>query len=129
YAQGQWASMLDPGSVADGFPTTMVPSPHGGIVVQAGERLHWVEGPSPGSRALDFGQGRPAVLTLHATGDAVFAAGVFGLSRFRDGRVETAFNPAPSQMSRISGVSVTADGDVWLALPTSLVRLGPVELE
>lgn len=129
YAQGQWASMLDPGSVADGFPTTMVPSPHGGIVVQAGERLHWMEGTSPGSRALDFGQGRPAVLTLHATGDAVFAAGVFGLSRFRDGRVETAFNPAPSQMSRISGVSVTADGDVWLALPTSLVRLGPVELE
>ena len=129
YRRGQWDTMLEPGDRADFYPTTMVPTPAGGVVVQTGDRLAWIEPSGRTMTPLDFGTGDLKVLTLHAQDGAVFAAGSFGLSRYRGGRVDTARAPEVSLRSRINGIVQTPQGDTWLAYPKSLVRLGRDELE
>jgi signal transduction histidine kinase/ligand-binding sensor domain-containing protein len=129
YAHGQWQTMLEPGDRADFYPTTMNRTPAGGVVVQAGDRLVWFGDGGRSSTPLDFGASELKVLTLHASQDAVFAAGAFGLSRFRAGRVQTVRATEASLDSRINGMVRTPQGDTWLAYPKSLVRLRPQELE
>lgn len=129
YRHGQWESVLEPGDKADFYPTTMARTPHGGVVVQQGNRLVWLEGSRRASTPLDFGASELKVLTLYSTGDDVFAAGAFGLSRFRAGHVETVWAAEVSPTSRINGIVRTPEGDTWLAYPKSLVRLRPQELE
>lgn len=128
YRQGRWERMLEPGDRADFYPTTLVRTPRGGVVVQAGERLLWIEDAGRKATPLDFGRSELKVLTLHTAGDQVFAAGAFGLSRYRGKNVQTAWAPEVSQASRINGIVVTPQGDTWLAYPKSLVRLGAQEL-
>ncbi|HET9818746.1 MAG TPA: two-component regulator propeller domain-containing protein [Rhodanobacteraceae bacterium] len=130
YASGRWQTMLPAGDRPDDFPTSMVRAPHGGVVVQTGDKLVWID--DSGRRTttpLDFGKSAAKVLTLYATGDTVYAAGAFGLSRFRTGHVETIHADPVSPDSRINGIVRTPDGDTWLAYPKALVRLRPQELE
>jgi len=129
YRRGRWEMFLQPGDLADFYPTTMVRTSHGGVVVQAGDRLVWIEDSGRTFMPLDFGKSDLKVLTLYAAGDSVFAAGAFGLSRFRAGRVETVRVDEVSLASRINGIVQTPEGDTWLAYPKSLVRLQPRELE
>ncbi|MGO4261566.1 two-component regulator propeller domain-containing protein [Lysobacter sp. TAB13] len=129
YRRGQWETVLQPGDRADFYPTTMVATSAGGVVVQVGNRLIWIEDSGRTSTPLDFGANELKVLTLYAKGKQVFAAGDFGLSRYRAGGVETARAVEASQNSRINGIVQTPQGDVWLAYPKSLVRIGPQELE
>lgn len=128
-ADGQWQAVVAAGDRVDFYPTTMVRTPRGGVAIQVGDRLHWFDGPARTSTPLDFGAGGLKVLTLHATADAVFAAGAFGLSRFRGGRVQTARAGRPSAATRINGIVQTPEGDTWLAYPKSLIRLSRAELE
>jgi len=127
-AGGQWETMLPPGDQVDAYPTTMVRTPRG-VVVQTGDRLAWLEDSNRSFTPLDVGDSGPHVLTLYAVADEVFAAGAFGLSRYRGGRSETAWATDASGGARISGVVQMPDGDTWLAYPRSLVRLRPDELE
>jgi signal transduction histidine kinase/ligand-binding sensor domain-containing protein len=130
YANGRWQTMLPAGDRPDDFPTSMVRAPHGGVVVQAGDKLVWID--NAGRRTatpLDFGKNAVQVLTLYATNDSVYAAGAFGLSRFDAGRVETIHADPVSPDSRINGIVRTPDGDTWLAYPKALVRYRPHELE
>jgi signal transduction histidine kinase/ligand-binding sensor domain-containing protein len=129
YRRGRWEMLLQPGDLADFYPTTMVRSPRGGVVVQKGDRLVWIEDSGRTVTPLDFGKSDLNVLTLYAAGDSVFAAGAFGLSRFRAGRVETVWADEVSSASRINGIVQTPEGDTWLAYPKSLVRIRPRELE
>ena len=129
YREGRWETLLEPGSRADFYPTTMVASPRGGVVVQAGDRLHWFEAGGHASTALDVGNNALKVLTLYPTADAILAAGAFGLSRLRGETVETAWSGDRSPRNRISGIVQTPAGDTWLAYPRSLVRLRPPEFE
>lgn len=129
YRHGRWEAVLGAGENADYFPTTMVRTPRGGVVVQSGDRLVWIEASGRTSTRLDFGGGDLKVLTLYAAGDDVFAAGAFGLSRFRAGRVDTVWAAEASAGSRINGIVRTPEGDTWLAYPRSLVRIPPQALE
>jgi signal transduction histidine kinase/ligand-binding sensor domain-containing protein len=129
YRRGQWETVLEPGDQADFYPTTMVRTPRGGVVVQTGDRLVWMEDSGRSSTRLDFGTSGIKVLTLYSAGNDVFAAGAFGLSRFRAGRVETMRAAEVSPGSRINGMVRTPEGDTWLAYPRSLVRIRSRELE
>jgi signal transduction histidine kinase/ligand-binding sensor domain-containing protein len=129
YRRGNWETLLEPGNQADFYPTTMVRSPQGGVVVQTGDRLNWFQGSARAVTPLDFGGSSISVLTLHTVGDWVLAAGNIGLSRNRPGHSDTAWAADISKGSRINGIVRTPDGDTWLAYPKSLVRLRPNELE
>ncbi|WP_245156787.1 sensor histidine kinase [Lysobacter arenosi] len=129
FQNGRWQTMFPPGDHADFYPTTMVRSPTGGIIVQSGNRLISFDGAQRTRTPLLFGGGDISVLTLHVADDAVFAAGSFGLSRYRAGGAETALASNASLGSRINGVVDTPEGDIWLAYPRSLVRLRRAELE
>ncbi|HEY0502045.1 MAG TPA: two-component regulator propeller domain-containing protein, partial [Lysobacter sp.] len=129
YRQGQWDTPLEPGDLADFYPTTMVRTPAGGVVVQSGDKLVWIEDAGRRSTRLDFGAGDLKVLTLYTAGDDVYVAGAFGLSLHRRDRVQTAWAAEVSQRSRINGIVRTPQGDTWLAYPKSLARLRPQELE
>ncbi len=128
YGDGRWEQMLAAGSRPDFYPTSMIRTPRGGVVVQAGDRLVWFERAGQASTPLDFGGGGIKVLTLYSDGNDVFAAGMFGLSRFRDGRVETVRADEAGPNSRINGIVRTPADDTWLAYPKSLVRIGPDDL-
>lgn len=130
YRDGRWETMLAAGDRADFYPTTMVRAPDGGMVVQAGDRLVWID--EAGKRSytrLDFGEGGLKVLTLYTSGDDVYAAGAFGLSRIRAGQVETIRADPVSPDSRINGIVRTPAGDAWLAYPKSLVRFRAGDLD
>lgn len=130
YKDGRWETMLAAGDRADFYPTSMVPASRGGVVVQTGDKLVWID--DSGRRStmhLDFHGTEMKVLTLYTTGDDVYAAGEFGLSRFRAGHVETIRADPASPDSRINGIVRTPEGDTWLAYPKALVRLRPRELE
>jgi signal transduction histidine kinase/ligand-binding sensor domain-containing protein len=129
YRHGRWETALEPGDRASFYPTTMVRTPQGGIVVQSGDRLVWIDGSEQTSTHLDFGAGGIKVLTLHSAGDYVYAAGSFGLSRFRGGNVETVRAEDDSPASRINGIVRTPQGDTWLAYPKAVIRLQPQELD
>ena len=129
YRRGRWEEVLEPGDRADFYPTTMVRTPQGGVVVQTGDRLVWIEHSGRASTRLDFGASDLKVLTLYSSGDYVFAAGAFGLSRFRAGKVETVWAAEVSTGSRINGIVQTPEGDTWLAYPRSLVRIRSTDLE
>lgn len=129
YGDGRWEQMLEGGARPDFYPTSMVRTPRGGVVVQVGDRLVWFEHAGKTSTPLDFGGGGIKVLTLYSDGSDVFAAGAFGLSRFRDGRVETIWADDAGPGSRINGIVRTPEGDTWLAYPKSLVRIRSVDLE
>jgi len=125
----EWTTQLEPGTKIDFYPTTMVRSPSGGVVVQAGDRLVWMGDSGTTYSPLDFGGGDIKVLTLYTDGNDVYAAGAFGLSRHRDGKVETARAAEMSPRSRINGIVRTPQGDTWLVYPRSLVRLTQRELD
>lgn len=129
YRRGQWEAVMPAGDRADFYPTTMVRTPRGGVVVQVGNRLVWNEDAVQTSTPIDFGTSEIKVITLHSAAKDVFAAGAFGLSRFRAGRAETIPAAEVSPASRINGIVQTPDGDIWLAYPRSLVRILPAELE
>jgi signal transduction histidine kinase/ligand-binding sensor domain-containing protein len=129
YSGGKWKEMLAPGDRADFYPTSMVRTPQGGVVVQTGDRLVWIDHSGRSFTHLDFGDGKPEVLTLYSSGDYVYAAGAFGLSRLRAGHVETVRADRVSPASRINGIVRTAAGDTWLAYPRSLVRFRSQALE
>jgi signal transduction histidine kinase len=130
YKDGRWETMLAAGDRADFYPTSMVRAPRGGVVVQTGDKLVWIDGSERRSTMhLDFGGSEMKVLTLYVAGDDVYAAGAFGLSRFRAGHAETIRAHPVSSDSRINGIVRTPEGDTWLAFPKALVLLGPRELE
>lgn len=129
YHDGRWTTELAPGEQADFYPTTMVRTPAGGVVVQVGDRLVWIEGGSRRTTRLDLGASDIKVLTLYTAGRDVYAAGSFGLARHGAGKVATAWAQAPSQRTRINGIVRTPGGDTWLAYPRSLVRLTSTELD
>jgi signal transduction histidine kinase/ligand-binding sensor domain-containing protein len=111
-------------------PTTMERDARGNLVVQFGRQLVWIDGDQRRDTPLDFGAGEPKVLTLYGapSGD-VFAAGAFGLTRYRGDQIETIRTARASESERINGVVQTPDGDTWLAYPRTLVRLRGQELE
>jgi signal transduction histidine kinase/ligand-binding sensor domain-containing protein len=138
YRNGTWDQPLGPvGSDAAApveagptVPTTMERDAQGNLVVQFGRQLAWVDGDGRQVTPLDFGAGDPKVLTLYgaANGD-VFAAGAFGLTRYRGGQTQTIWTARAAESTRISGVVQTPDGDTWLAYPRTLVRVRGQELE
>ena len=131
YRHGRWETMLEPPGAGQPQPMTMVRDAQGRLVVQWTDRkLTWIDYPARAFTPLDLGAGEPTALTLYPTSNGdVFAAGAFGLSRFRGGRVETIWNDQASPHSRISGMVRTSEGDTWIAYPKTLVRIGAQELE
>ncbi|MFL6603705.1 MAG: two-component regulator propeller domain-containing protein [Steroidobacteraceae bacterium] len=138
YRNGKWEEMFGPvGSVASlpieagpSVPTTMERDAQGRLVVQFGRQLAWIDGAARRLTPLDFGAGEPKVLTLYAApnGD-MFAAGAFGLTRYRGGKSETIWTARAAESNRINGVVQTPDGETWIAYPRNLVRIGASELE
>jgi signal transduction histidine kinase/ligand-binding sensor domain-containing protein len=111
-------------------PTTMERDARGNLVVQFGRQLTWIEGDGRRGTPLDFGAGEPKVLTLYgAPNGDVFAAGAFGLTRYRGGQTQTIWTARAAESDRINGVAQTPDGDTWLAYPKTLVRIRGRELE
>ena len=111
-------------------PTTMERDARGNLVVQFGRQLAWIDGDERRITPLDFGAGEPQVLTLYgAPNGDLFAAGAFGLTRYRGGQIETIGTARASESNRINGVVQTPDGDTWLAYPKTLVRMRGQELE
>lgn len=125
----QWTTEVEPGGEIDFFPTTMVRTPSGGVVVQIGDKLAWLDDAGRKDTRLDVGGGDIKVLTLYVDATHVYVAGAFGLSRQSDGKVETAWVPHVSPHSRINGIVRTPHGDMWLAYPRALVRLTQRELD
>jgi signal transduction histidine kinase/ligand-binding sensor domain-containing protein len=111
-------------------PTTMERDARGNLAVQFGRQLAWIDGDGRRVTPLDFGAGDPKVLTLYgAPNGDVFAAGAFGLTRYRAGQIQTISTADTAESKRISGVVQTPDGDTWLAYPRTLVRMRGEELE
>ncbi|RRN63965.1 hypothetical protein EIK80_14480 [Caulobacter sp. 602-1] len=128
YSDGRWSTMFQQPDGEGFHPMTMVRDARGRVVVQWSlRRLAWLDGPAP--RFSPLAQGRdPTAVTLYPTADGeVLAAGAFGLSRFKDERVDTiASDKGPG--GRISGV-VQTEGGTWLAYPRALVRIASPDLE
>jgi signal transduction histidine kinase/ligand-binding sensor domain-containing protein len=129
YRDGHWQEELAADERPDFYPTSMVRAPHGGVVVQAGDRLQWITPAGRRTTPLDFGGGEIRVLTLQSDEDAVYAAGAFGLSRFRGGRVDTLHAADIGPGSRINGIVRAPGGETWLAYPKSLARIPAGGLE
>jgi signal transduction histidine kinase/ligand-binding sensor domain-containing protein len=138
YRNGQWdqplgrvgADALAPVEAGPSVPTTLERDARGSLVVQFGRQLTWIDGDRRRGTPLDFGVGEPKVLTLYgAPNGDVFAAGAFGLTRYRNGQTQTIWTARAAESNRISGVVQTPDGDTWLAYPRTLVRMRGQELE
>jgi signal transduction histidine kinase/ligand-binding sensor domain-containing protein len=138
YRNGTWDQPLGqvgtdataPVEAGPSVPTTMERDAQGNLVVQFGRHLTWIDGDEPRVTPLDFGAGDPKVLTLYgAPNGDVFAAGAFGLTRYRGAQTQTAWTAEAAESSRISGVVQTPDGDTWLAYPRTLVRMRAQDLE
>ena len=138
YRNGTWDQPLGragtdasaPIEAGPSVPTTMERDARGNLVVQVGRQLAWIDGDGRRGTPLDFGAGEPKVLTLYgAPNGDVFAAGAFGLTRYRGGQIQTIWTARTAESSRINGVVQTADGDTWLAYPRTLVRMRGQELE
>ncbi len=114
-------------------PTTMERDARGNLVVQFGRDLDWIDGDARRVTPLDFGAGEPKVLTLYgAPNGDVFAAGAYGLTRYRGGQIgqiQTIRTARAAETNRINGIVQTRDGDTWLAYPRTLVRLRGPELD
>src|SRR5438477_12816846 len=96
----------------------------GDLVVQFGRQLAWIDGDGRRITPLEFGAGEPQVLTLYgAPNGDLFAAGSFGLTRYRGGQIESILTARGAESNRINGVVQTADGDTWLAYPKAAVRM------
>jgi len=127
YRNGKWKEVFKP--VGSSVPTTLERYAQGRLAVQFGSRLAWIDGPAIRFTPLSFGAGDPMVLTLYgAPNGDLFAAGEFGLTRYRDGRSDTIWARQATESNRINGVVQMPDGDLWLAYPTELVRIGASEL-
>jgi signal transduction histidine kinase/ligand-binding sensor domain-containing protein len=131
YRQGRWETMFRPPDARHVHPLTMIRDAQGRLVVQWTDRkLAWIDYPARTFTPLDLGAGESTALTLYPTANGdVFAAGAFGVSRFRAGRVETIWADQASSPSRISGMVQTPGGDMWIAYPRRLVRMGSQDLE
>jgi signal transduction histidine kinase/ligand-binding sensor domain-containing protein len=131
YRRGRWEAMFEPPGPGRPQPMTMVRDAQDRLVVQwTDRRLTWIDQAARTVAPLDVGAGEPTALTLYPTSNGdLFAAGAFGLSRFRAGRVETIWADPTSPHSRISGMVRTPEGDTWIAYPKTLVRIGPQDLE
>jgi signal transduction histidine kinase/ligand-binding sensor domain-containing protein len=138
YHSGSWNVTFRPGAddasvpieAGAPVPTTLERDAHGGVVVQCGVELEWIDGAARRTTPLDFGASEPKVLTLYgAPNGDVFAAGAFGLTRYRGDGSQTIWNARAAENDRINGVVQTPEGDTWLAYPRRLVRLRPQELE
>jgi signal transduction histidine kinase/ligand-binding sensor domain-containing protein len=128
YRNGRWDEVLRP--AGGSLPTTLERDAHGGLIVQYGRQLAWIDGPAIRFTPLDFGAGDPKVLTLYgAPNGDVFAAGIFGLTRYRKGRSQTIWAEGVAESNRINGVVLMPDGDIWLAYPSKLARIGASALE
>ena len=111
-------------------PTTMERDARGNLVVQFERQLAWIDGDGRRITPLEFGTGEPQVLTLYgASNGDLFAAGAFGLTRYRGGQIESILTARAAESNRINGVVQTPDGDTWLAYPKTLVRMRGQELE
>ncbi len=128
YANGRWEKMFAAGDHADFYPTTMTGTPDGGVVVQSGDRLIWFNDGVRLTTNIDFGEDNLRVLTLQRSGHNLYAAGAFGLARYRGKAIDTALAPEVSRGSRINGIAETPSGDMWLAYPKALVRISSSEL-
>ncbi|CAN7213088.1 triple tyrosine motif-containing protein [Phenylobacterium sp. LjRoot225] len=144
YKAGRWTAMFGPTDVNDFYPMTLVDDPQRRLIVQWGRRdLAWIDypartviplnfgtAPQRVSAPVDFGEGGPQPLTVYAPGKGdVFVAGAFGLSRFRAGRFETVWPDRRPRNRRISGMVQTAEGDIWIAFPTTLERFRSQDLD
>ena len=138
YRNGKWEEMFGPVEsgtplpieAGPSVPTTMERDAQGRLVVQLGRQLEWIDGSVRRLTPLDFGTGDPKVLTLYgAPNGDVFAAGSFGLTRYRGRQSQTILTERPAESTRINGVVQTPDGETWLAYPRNLVRIGTSELE
>jgi len=138
YRNGTWDQPLGqlgtdasaPVEAGPSVPTTMERDARRNLIVQFGRQLVWIDGGGRRITPLDFGAGEPKVLTLYgAPNGDVFAAGAFGLTRHRDGQIQTIWTARGVESNRISGVVQTPDGDTWLAYPRMLVRMRGQELE
>lgn len=129
FRNGSWQNVFNAGHDATTFPTTLTATPGGGIAFQSGNRLIRIEDGRSSTIPLDFGDSPIKVLTLQRSQDALYAAGAFGLTRYRADARETAWSPDIAPGSRISGLAETADGDVWLAFPQMLARMTRDELD
>lgn len=128
HEQGRWKKMFDGGSNPDFYPTTMTATPNGGVVFQSGDRLIWENDVGRVITRLKFGDAKLQVLTLQRSGDHIYIAGAFGVSRWVRGEQSTAWTREISPDIRINGIVETPSGDVWLAYPQALVKLTPLEL-
>jgi signal transduction histidine kinase/ligand-binding sensor domain-containing protein len=131
YHHGRWERMFGPTRV-DGFtPMTMVRDSRGRLIVQWTLRsLAWIDHPTPSFMPLDLGLAEPNAVTLYpGPGGDIFAAGTFGLSRFRDGRVRTLRAVSAPEGSRINGMVQTPEGETWLAYPRALVGIRTQDLD
>jgi len=131
YRDGRWEAMFEPPGAGHPSPLTMVRDAQDRLVVQWTDRkLTWIDHAARTVAPLDVGPGEPTALTLYPTSNGdLFAAGTFGLSRFRLGRVDTLWADRTSPYSRISGMVRTPEGDIWIAYPRTLVRIGSQDLE
>lgn len=138
YRNGKWEEMFGPVArdaslpieAGPSVPTTMERDAQGRLVVQFGRQLAWIDGPARRLTPLDFGASDPKVLTLYgAPNGDMFAAGAFGLTRYRDGQSQTIWTEHAAESTRINGVVQTPEGETWLAYPRNLVRIGASELE
>lgn len=127
YRNGKWKEILEPAGGA--VPTTLERDAKGRLVTQFGGQLAWIDGPVIRFTPLDFGAGKPQVLTLYgAPNGDLFAAGEFGLTRYHGGRSYTIWAKDATESNRINGVVQMPDGDLWLAYPKHLARIDAPEL-
>ena len=129
YREGRWEQVFEGGEDADFYPTTLTTTVAGSVVFQSGDRLLWAKETGLSTTRLHFGDSQLKVLTLQPAGKSLYVAGAFGLTRYVDGKPETAWSPDISPGSRINGLAETPGGDLWLAYPRMLVRMSATELE
>lgn len=111
-------------------PTTMERDARGHLVVLYGRQLAWIDGDARRNAPLQFGAADPKVITLYgAPNGDVFAAGAFGLTRYRGGQTQSIWADRAAESNRINGVVRTSDGDIWLAYPRTLVRMRGQEMD
>ena len=128
---GNWEEMFGAVNEGEFYPTTMIRDGRGELLVQWRlNSLARINSPERSFMSLDFGDSEPQVLTLYAAPRGeIYAAGAFGVARYRGDQVDRFLHEQAVPRYRINGLVETVEGDIWVAYPRKLVRINALEWE
>jgi signal transduction histidine kinase/ligand-binding sensor domain-containing protein len=130
YRAGRWQRMFGPAN-GNFAPKSMVADERQRLIVQWNDRtLSRLGDGARTSVGIPFNSYKPEAVALYPAGPGtLYAAGQFGLARFRNGRFDTISARQAPLFDGVNGMVLAPGGDMWLAAPAGILRISSQELE